>query len=105
MHTYSLELKRIWISQINFVYWGMKNPINIIQRQKDIISELRGNLHEACRAADIYKEECIRERQRYNEVSEKLHYTTVRLEVEETRNREIQHKYHERLREAFNTTR
>jgi len=81
----------------------MKNPINIIQRQMDIISELRGKLHEACRAADIYKEECIRERQRYHEVSEKLHYTTLRLELQENQNREMQHKYLKRLREAFQT--
>lgn len=83
----------------------MKNPLNIIQRQRDIISELRENLREACRAAEIYKEECIRERQRSNEANEKLHYINLRLESQMKQNTEMQIKFHERLREAFNTTR
>jgi len=70
----------------------------------DIIADLKAKLQEACRAADIYKDECVRERRKYNESEQKRKYLRRRLEVQEEQNREMQHKFYNRLKEAFQTT-
>lgn len=78
-----------------------KNPLTIIHRQRTIISQLRERLQETHRAEKVYKESFIQERQKSYKAEEKLHYLTKRLEAVEAHNKDMQYKYHERLREAF----